>query len=330
MTAARRVRPGRRPQHTRRRRRHRRRGLPGDERGNPHLGENPDFKDASQSAAPSPSKSSNTKSICGNASRMQRWPTLRYCHEPACWRRGSPSWLGGGPPWPPCHGPPAHDAAYGQAVNGCPPHVVDNVSGPSHGRASGRTSLRQGPTRPRTERADTAMRSTVIAVAIRLAISASLAVSGAIHVYLYVNGYRDIPIVGPGFLGQAIVFCVLALLILAGGPDWLRWVAGGAFHRRTGRVRAVAHGRALRIRRSGMEPITVRGGQRDRRSAHRGIRCRLCAEQPHQNPITLTALTPGRRCDNGTIVRSPRASISFTDPPESLPLCRSGNAKAGG
>ena len=70
------------------------------------------------------------------------------------------------------------------------------------------------------------MRSTVIAVAIRLATSASLAVSGVIHAYLYVNGYRDIPIVGPGFLGQAIVFCGLALLILAGGPDWLRWVAG--------------------------------------------------------------------------------------------------------
>ena len=53
-----------------------------------------------------------------------------------------------------------------------------------------------------------------------LAISASLAVSGVIHAYLYVNGYRDIPTIGPGFLGQAIVFCVLALLILAGGPDW--------------------------------------------------------------------------------------------------------------
>jgi hypothetical protein len=39
-------------------------------------------------------------------------------------------------PWPPCHGPPAYDAAYGQAVNGCPPRVVDNVGGPSHGRAS--------------------------------------------------------------------------------------------------------------------------------------------------------------------------------------------------
>jgi hypothetical protein len=28
------------------------------------------------------------------------------------------------------------------------------------------------------------------------------------------------------FLWQAIVFCVLELLILAGGPDWLRWAAG--------------------------------------------------------------------------------------------------------
>jgi hypothetical protein len=70
------------------------------------------------------------------------------------------------------------------------------------------------------------MRSTVVAVAFRLGISASLAVSGVIHAYLYVNGYRDIPTIGPAFLGQAIVFCVLALLILAGGPDWLRWVAG--------------------------------------------------------------------------------------------------------
>jgi hypothetical protein len=70
------------------------------------------------------------------------------------------------------------------------------------------------------------MRSTVIAVAIRLAISASLAVSGVIHAYLYVNGYRHVPTIGPAFLGQAVVFCVLALLILAGGPAWLRWVAG--------------------------------------------------------------------------------------------------------
>jgi hypothetical protein len=61
---------------------------------------------------------------------------------------------------------------------------------------------------------------TVVAVAFRLAISASLAVSGVIHAYLYVNGYRDIATIGPAFLEQAVVFCVLALLILAGGSDW--------------------------------------------------------------------------------------------------------------
>jgi hypothetical protein len=105
------------------------------------------------------------------------------------------------------------------------------------------------------------MRSTVIAMAIRQAISAALAVSGVIHAYLYVNGYRDIPMIGPGFLVQAIVFCVLALLILAGGPDWLRCVAG-----------------------------VLSAG-----------------------PLVAFALY-------GTIDRSPTASISLTDPPESLPL----------
>jgi hypothetical protein len=49
------------------------------------------------------------------------------------------------------------------------------------------------------------MRSTVMAVAIRLVISASPMVSGAIHAYLYVNGDRDIPTIGPAFLEQAIV-----------------------------------------------------------------------------------------------------------------------------
>jgi hypothetical protein len=39
---------------------------------------------------------------------------------------------------------------------------------------------------------------TVVAVAFRLTISASLAVSGVIHAFLYVNGYRDIPTIGPG------------------------------------------------------------------------------------------------------------------------------------
>jgi hypothetical protein len=58
-----------------------------------------------------------------------------------------------------------------------------------------------------------------------VAISASVAVSGVVHAYLYVHGYRDIPTVGPAFLMQASVFCALAVLILVGGPAWLRLAA---------------------------------------------------------------------------------------------------------
>jgi len=60
---------------------------------------------------------------------------------------------------------------------------------------------------------------------LRVAISASVAVSGVVHAYLYTNGYRDIPTVGPAFLLQGSVFCALALLILIGGPAWLQLVA---------------------------------------------------------------------------------------------------------
>jgi hypothetical protein len=61
----------------------------------------------------------------------------------------------------------------------------------------------------------------------RLVLSVALAVSGVIHAYLYVHGYRHIPTVGPAFLWQASVFCALAVLIVVGGPSWLRW-AGAA------------------------------------------------------------------------------------------------------
>jgi hypothetical protein len=57
------------------------------------------------------------------------------------------------------------------------------------------------------------------------AIGISMAVSGVVHAYLYVHGYRDIPTVGPAFLAQASVFCAVAVLILIGGPAWLRLVA---------------------------------------------------------------------------------------------------------
>jgi hypothetical protein len=67
---------------------------------------------------------------------------------------------------------------------------------------------------------------------LRIDLAASLAVSAAIHAYLYIHGYHYIPRIGIAFLIQASVSFSLALLILVGGPWWLRWaaaaVAGGS------------------------------------------------------------------------------------------------------
>lgn len=68
--------------------------------------------------------------------------------------------------------------------------------------------------------------------ALAAAPAASLAASAASHAYLYVHGYHHIPMIGTAFLVQASVSFSLALLIVAGGPGWLRWaaaaVAGGS------------------------------------------------------------------------------------------------------
>ncbi|GAC1401406.1 MAG: hypothetical protein NVS4B6_10340 [Mycobacterium sp.] len=65
----------------------------------------------------------------------------------------------------------------------------------------------------------------IVNLVVQAAIGISMAVSGVVHAYLYVHGYRDIPTVGPAFLAQASVFCAVAVLILIGGPAWLRLVA---------------------------------------------------------------------------------------------------------
>jgi hypothetical protein len=69
-------------------------------------------------------------------------------------------------------------------------------------------------------------------VMLRVGLAASLAVSAASHAYLYIHGYQHIPTIGLAFLIQASVSFALALLILVGGPGWLRWaaaaVAGGS------------------------------------------------------------------------------------------------------
>jgi hypothetical protein len=64
-------------------------------------------------------------------------------------------------------------------------------------------------------------------VALRLGIAATLAVSGVSHAYLYIHGYRHIPNIGTAFLLQASVCLALAVLLVIGGPAWLRWAAAG-------------------------------------------------------------------------------------------------------
>jgi hypothetical protein len=67
---------------------------------------------------------------------------------------------------------------------------------------------------------------------LRLGIAVSLVVSAVSHAHLYRHGYQHIPSIGDGFLVQASVSFALAVLILLGGPAWLRWtaaaVAGGS------------------------------------------------------------------------------------------------------
>lgn len=60
---------------------------------------------------------------------------------------------------------------------------------------------------------------------VRLGLAGSLAVAAAAHAYLYVHGYQHIPRIGTAFMAQASVSFALALLILVGGPAWLRWAA---------------------------------------------------------------------------------------------------------
>ena len=67
------------------------------------------------------------------------------------------------------------------------------------------------------------MRSTARDIPLRLGIATTLAVSGVVHADLYIHGYNHIPSVGPAFLLQASMFWALAVLILAGAPEWFRW-----------------------------------------------------------------------------------------------------------
>lgn len=66
---------------------------------------------------------------------------------------------------------------------------------------------------------------TLTSILVRLGLAASLTISAASHAYLYVHGYQHVPTIGTAFMAQASVSFAIALLILAGGPGWLRWAA---------------------------------------------------------------------------------------------------------
>ena len=68
---------------------------------------------------------------------------------------------------------------------------------------------------------------TLTSILVRLGLAVSLTVSAASHADLYVHGYRHIPTIGTAFMIQASLSFAVALLILIGGPGWLRW-AGAA------------------------------------------------------------------------------------------------------
>jgi hypothetical protein len=59
----------------------------------------------------------------------------------------------------------------------------------------------------------------------RIGIPTAVVVSGSSHAYLYIHGYRHIPTIGAAFGLQAGVSFAVAVLILLGGPAWLRWAA---------------------------------------------------------------------------------------------------------
>jgi hypothetical protein len=62
-------------------------------------------------------------------------------------------------------------------------------------------------------------------VTLNLVIAFCLVASAAVHAHLYLHGYRDIPVLGPGFLLQASIFGSVGVLIAVGAPRWLRLAA---------------------------------------------------------------------------------------------------------
>lgn len=55
---------------------------------------------------------------------------------------------------------------------------------------------------------------------LRMLISLAVLVSGAIHLWLWVDGFRDLTVIGPAFLLNVVAAAVIAVLLLA----WQHWL----------------------------------------------------------------------------------------------------------
>ena len=68
-------------------------------------------------------------------------------------------------------------------------------------------------------------RSTAVVWALRIIGAALLLAIAAIHLHLWQQGYRDIEVIGPGFLLQSVVAVGGALLVLVAPLRLLPWAA---------------------------------------------------------------------------------------------------------
>lgn len=71
----------------------------------------------------------------------------------------------------------------------------------------------------------TRSRQSVAMLAVRILGALLLATTGAIHLYLYLHGYRTTEIIGPMFLLNVVLAGIAAVLMLVTPRRWLGWTA---------------------------------------------------------------------------------------------------------
>src|SRR5689334_5693262 len=82
--------------------------------------------------------------------------------------------------------------------------------------------------RPTTQLSDTTTRPAgappAVAVTVRLVGAALLLAMAGIHLYLWQTGYKDIHLIGPAFLLNAILGALAAVAVLLTPRRWLAWI----------------------------------------------------------------------------------------------------------